>query len=56
MITCTCPSCKKKLVVYENDTTPGCRDFEDVYCPNCDNPKPIAHCFTSGIPSVRVRE
>lgn len=47
-----CPHCGINLVVYENDYMPGCREMEDVYCPNCDC---IAdRVFTSGIPSARI--
>lgn len=56
MIYCTCPKCQKRIIVDECDTTPGCREREEVYCPNpeCDNENPITSCFTSGIPIARL--
>ena len=55
MIYCTCPNpdCGAELVVDENDTTPGCRDMEEYFCPCCG--KQAGSVFTSGIPSVKVR-
>ena len=52
MVFCTCPNCGAKLIVEENDTTPGCREMEEVFCPVCH--KEVTKVFTSGIPSVYV--
>jgi len=52
MMFCTCDNCNKKLRIEENDTMPGCREMEEVYCPNCH--KEVAKVFTSGIPSAYV--
>lgn len=54
MIYCVCPKCKAKLKIDENDTMPGCREFEEVYCPICD--EEVTKVFTSGIPTVTVEE
>ena len=35
MVECVCPKCKAKLRIDENDAIPGCREFEEVYCPVC---------------------
>ena len=55
MVYCTCPNpaCGAELVIYENDTMPGCREMEEVYCPICRTQ--VHSVFTSGIPSVEVR-
>ena len=52
MVFCTCPNCRTNLRVEENDTTPGCREMEEVFCPVCHNE--VTKVFTSGIPSVYV--
>lgn len=45
---CTCEHCGTELEIEENDIMPGCREMEEVYCPEC---KEIAtKVFTSGIP------
>jgi hypothetical protein len=54
MIYCVCPKCKAKLKIDENDTMPGCRELEAVYCPVCD--EEVTKVFTSGIPTVTVEE
>ena len=43
-----------KLKIDENDTMPGCRELEEVYCPICD--EEVTKVFTSGIPTVTVEE
>lgn len=48
----TCPNCGAKLEIEDNDTTPGCREMEEVFCPKCN--EPILKVFTSGIPSAHV--
>ena len=35
MVERVCPKCKAKLRIDENDAIPGCREFEEVYCPVC---------------------
>lgn len=52
MCKCECPNCKSALEIYENDYMPGCREMEEVNCPNCNYI--VTKVFTSGIPSVRV--
>ena len=52
MVFCTCPKCKAKLEVEENDTTPGCREMEEVFCPKCGTE--VTKVFTSGIPTAYV--
>ncbi len=52
MFICTCPKCGAKLRVEENDTTPGCREMEEVLCPVCQ--EEVTKVFTSGIPSAYV--
>lgn len=47
-----CPKCHASLIIYENDYMPGCREMEEVYCPNCK--KLVATVFTSGIPTAEV--
>ena len=47
---CTCSKCGAKLGVEENDTTPGCREMEEVTCPVCH--EKVTKVFTSGIPSA----
>lgn len=54
MIYCVCSKCKAKLKIDENDTMPGCRELEEVYCPICD--EEVTKVFTSGIPTVTVEE
>lgn len=54
MVYVKCPKCHASLIIHENDTTPGCRDTEEVFCPNCDNNEPVTKVFTSGIPYVEV--
>lgn len=54
MIYCTCRHCGIHLRIEENDTTPGCRETEDVYCPNCG--KEATKVFTSGIPQAYIEE
>lgn len=49
---CSCPNCKQKCKIHENDIMPGCREMEDVMCPICDHI--ITSVFTSGIPSVEI--
>ena len=49
---CTCSNCGAKLRVEENDTMPGCREMEEVFCPNCK--EEVTKVFTSGIPSAYV--
>lgn len=51
---CTCPKCGAKLEIHENDTMPGCRDMEEVFCPICK--ELVTKVFTSGSPSVYVIE
>lgn len=52
MVYCSCPKCGAHLEIDENDTTPGCRETEEVYCPNCH--AEVTSVFTSGIPSATV--
>ena len=54
MTYCTFPHCNADLEINENDYMPGCRESEEVYCPNCK--KIATKVFTSGIPSVSVRK
>lgn len=54
MVFCTCPNCGTKLCVDENDTTPGCREMEEVFCPVCH--ELVTRVFTSGIPVVSVEK
>ena len=54
MVFCTCPKCGAKLKVEENDTIPGCREMEEVFCPVCY--EEVTKVFTSGIPSVYVEK
>lgn len=49
---CSCPNCKRKCIIHENDTMPGCREMEDVFCPICHHL--IDRVFTSGTPSVEI--
>lgn len=49
---CICEKCSAKLEIYENDTMPGCREVEEVFCPRCN--ELVTKVFTSGIPSVVV--
>lgn len=55
MVYCTCPNpeCGAELVIYENDTMPGCREMEEVFCPLCRTQ--VDSVFTSGIPRAVVR-
>lgn len=50
----TCPKCGTKFKYDKNDTMPGCRDWEEVFCPVCDNNEPVTNVFTSGIPTAYV--
>lgn len=52
MVSCSCPECKTKLEINKNDTTPGCREHEEVYCPKCS--AYVTKVFTSGFPSVNI--
>lgn len=52
MMYCTCPECKVELEIDPCDTTPGCREMEEVVCPVCN--KIVTKVFTSGIPLVHV--
>ena len=54
MVECVCPKCKAKLRIHENDAIPGCREFEEVYCPVCQGE--VTKVFTSGVPTVIVEE
>ncbi len=54
MVFCTCPKCGANLRVEENDTTPGCREMEEVFCPVCH--EEVTKVFTSGIPSAYVEK
>lgn len=54
MLYCTCENCNSKLRIYENDTMPGCREMEEVFCPICK--EVVAKVFTSGIPEAYVDE
>lgn len=47
-----CSTCGAELRIEENDRTPGCREMEEVFCPNCG--EEVAKIFTSGIPSVYI--
>lgn len=47
MVFCTCPNCRAKLRVEENDYMPGCRETEEVLCPVCN--EVATKVFTSGI-------
>lgn len=50
MVYCKCRNCGVALEIDENDYMPGCREKEEVYCPNC---KEVATTvFTSGIPKA----
>jgi len=49
---CKCENCGVDLEIDENDTTPGCREMEEVYCPKCN--KLATKVFTSGIPMAYV--
>lgn len=48
MMICTCPHCGAHLEIEENDSTPGCRELEEVVCPVCR--EEVIKVFTSGIP------
>ena len=52
MIFCTCDKCGAKLEIDECDTTPGCREMEEAFCPKCG--ELVTKVFTSGIPQVYV--
>lgn len=52
MVYATCPNCGAKLEISENDYMPGCREHEEVYCPQCN--EEVTKVFTSGIPSATV--
>lgn len=52
MISCNCPKCNAKLRVEENDTAPGCREMEEVFCPVCH--EVVTKVFTSGMPVAFV--
>lgn len=52
MISCNCPKCNAKLRVEENDTAPGCREMEEVFCPVCH--EEVTKVFTSGMPVAFV--
>lgn len=54
MVERVCPKCKAKLRIDENDAIPGCREFEEVYCPVCQ--AEVTKVFTSGVPTVIVEE
>lgn len=54
MVYCVCSKCGTKLRIEENDTTPGCRDMEEVFCPVCH--EEVTTVFTSGIPYAYVEE
>ena len=41
-----------KLRVEENDTAPGCREMEEVFCPVCH--EEVTKVFTSGMPVAFV--
>lgn len=45
-----CPECGIYLEIDDNDTTPGCREMEEVYCPKCN--AVVTKVFTSGIPTA----
>ena len=47
---CTCPHCGTHLKIDECDTTPGCREMGEVYCPNCG--EEVTKVFKSGIPQA----
>lgn len=52
MVFCTCPKCGANLEIHKNDTMPGCRDMEEVFCPICG--AEVTKVFTSGIPCAEV--
>lgn len=52
MVYCTCENCGTELEVEENDYMPGCREMEEVFCPECHNL--VTKVFTSGTPTVHV--
>lgn len=52
MVYCECPHCGVKLRIDECDTTPGCREMEEVKCPNCNDE--VTKVFTSGIPQAYI--
>lgn len=52
MVYCKCGHCGVDLEINENDYMPGCRETEEVDCPNCN--KVATKVFTSGIPTARV--
>lgn len=52
MVYAECPNCNVKLEIQENDYMPGCREHEEVYCPECN--EFVTKVFTSGNPSARV--
>lgn len=47
-----CPNCGVELKIEENDTMPGCREMEEVFCPECNTI--VTKVFTSGIPNAYV--
>ena len=51
---CTCKNCGANLEIRENDTMPGCRDMEVVFCPVCN--EEATKVFTSGFPTAYVVE
>ncbi len=50
---CICSNCKSEIEIEECDYMPGCREMEEVYCPECH--KLLTKVFTSGIPRAYVR-
>ena len=54
MVLCSCPNpdCGAKLKIEENDTMPGCREMEEVFCPMCGTE--VTKVFTSGNPTAYV--
>ena len=52
MVFTKCSKCGKKIRIEENDTMPGCREHEDVDCPNCG--EHLTSVFTSGIPRAYI--
>lgn len=54
MYTCKCNNCNANLRVEKNDILPGCREMEEVYCPNCF--EIVDRIFTSGIPTAEVTD
>ena len=54
MLYTTCSKCNAKLEIKANDKMEGCREFEEFFCPVCN--ELVTRVFTSGFPTVNVAE